>query len=453
MKIIRFKIYSLFAVILFLVACNSESDFPGQPGDPQISSKQVPSSAFFGDSIPFSAMVSDSKVPLSTLKAQLYYGEDKVSETVIRTKSDGNYQGKIYAPFFKNIPDGSATLKLVLQDIHFTIKEESFTVALQRPQYEFITFVSETGERLNLMRINNNLYKGTLPENMPRMLKGVFEAPKYGTNGNPITFGWQDGSIKEGTSSMITFISITNSPYDITFNSLTYERSPFTVYKLNGKNMNFIDNNFQIDIDLKKGDELVFENIINLNNYWIDPDFLTFTTDNKIKFAAIDGKYRVIANEGANPYFRIQTLDSSGNKATLKDDGSGAIWIAGWGIAKPGMTTGQPGWSPGNMLCMAPVAPKIYRMTAVASGEKGLGQIRSDWLGFKFFFQDNWGGEFNKAKYADMSGIIPTIISISDSGDLGLAPGQSLKDGTTYVITIDCTNGSNNAKISIIEKP
>ncbi|MDD3309641.1 MAG: DUF5016 domain-containing protein, partial [Dysgonamonadaceae bacterium] len=156
MKIIRFKIYSLFAVILFLVACNSESDFPGQPGDPQISSKQVPSSAFFGDSIPFSAMVSDSKVPLSTLKAQLYYGEDKVSETVIRTKSDGNYQGKIYAPFFKNIPDGSATLKLVLQDIHFTIKEESFTVALQRPQYEFITFVSETGERLNLMRINNN---------------------------------------------------------------------------------------------------------------------------------------------------------------------------------------------------------------------------------------------------------------------------------------------------------
>jgi hypothetical protein len=52
-----------------------------------------------------------------------------------------------------------------------------------------------------------------------------------------------------------------------------------------------------------------------------------------------------------------------------------------------------------------------------------------------------------------MSGIIPTIISISDSGDLGLAPGQSLKDGTTYVITIDCTNGSNNAKISIIEKP
>lgn len=452
MKINRFTVYSLFAVIMFLVACNSESEFPGEPGDPQISSKQVPSSAFFGDSIPFSAMVSDSKVPLSTLKAQLYFGEDMVSETVIRTKSDGNYQGKIYAPFLKNISDGSASLKLILQDIHFTTKEETMPISIQRPQYEFITFVAETGEHINLTRINNNSYKGTLPENMPRMLRGIFEAPKYGTNGNPITFGWQDGSIKEGTSSLITFISITDSPYDITFNSLTYERSPFTVYKLNGKNMNFIDNNFQIDIDLKKGDELVFENITNLNNYWKDPDFLTLTTDGKIKFAAIDGKYRIIANEGVVSYFRIQTLDASGNKATLKDNGSGAIWIAGYGIAKPGMTTGQPGWNPGNMLCMAPVEPKIYRMTAIASVEQGLGQIRSDWLGFKFFFQDNWGGEFNKAKYAEMSGIIPSIISISDSGDIGIASGQTLKVGTTYVITIDCTNGSGNAKISIVEK-
>ena len=227
---------------------------------------------------------------------------------------------------------------------------------------------------------------------------------------------------------------------------------PFNLYTVNGKNMNFIDNNFQIDIDLKKGDELVFENITNLNNYWKDPDFLTLTTDGKIKFAAIDGKYRIIANEGVVSYFRIQTLDASGNKATLKDNGSGAIWIAGYGIAKPGMTTGQPGWNPGNMLCMAPVEPKIYRMTAIASVEQGLGQIRSDWLGFKFFFQDNWGGEFNKAKYAEMSGIIPSIISISDSGDIGIASGQTLKVGTTYVITIDCTNGSGNAKISIVEK-
>jgi len=62
----------------------------GSSGNPEIVSPQVPASAYFADSIPFSATVSDTKVPLSTLKAQLYYGEDKVSETTIRTKTDGH---------------------------------------------------------------------------------------------------------------------------------------------------------------------------------------------------------------------------------------------------------------------------------------------------------------------------------------------------------------------------
>jgi hypothetical protein len=136
----------------------------------------------------------------------------------------------------------------------------------------------------------------------------------------------------------------------------------------------------------------------------------------------------------------------------MKEDGTGAIWIAGWGIAKPAMTTGQPGWNPGKMLCMAPVEPKVYRMTATASGEQGLGQIRSDWIGFKFFYQDDWGGEFKKANYAETKGLIPSVITISDSGDLEFAPDQHLEDGKTYIITIDCTNGPTKAIISIEEQ-
>ena len=42
--------------------------------------------ALFGDSLPFTIKASDIDVPLSTLKAQLFYGEEQVSETVIRTK-------------------------------------------------------------------------------------------------------------------------------------------------------------------------------------------------------------------------------------------------------------------------------------------------------------------------------------------------------------------------------
>ena len=116
------------------------------------------------------------------------------------------------------------------------------------------------------------------------------------------------------------------------------------------------------------------------------------------------------------------------------------------------MTTGQPGWTPGNMLCMAPVEPKVYRMTVIASTENGMGQIRSDWIGFKFFYQDDWGSEFTKPKYAEMKGLIPDVISISDSGDLGFASGKGLTAGKTYVITIDCTNGPDKAVISVDEK-
>ena len=53
-----------------------------------------------------------------------FYGDEKVSETVIRTKTKGDYKGKIFVPFYANVPNATATLKLVLQNINFTITEQ-----------------------------------------------------------------------------------------------------------------------------------------------------------------------------------------------------------------------------------------------------------------------------------------------------------------------------------------
>jgi len=88
----------MLAIFAF-AACDDEAEFPGSPGNPEIVSPQVPASAYFADSIPFSATVSDTKVPLSTLKAQLYYGEDKVSETTIRTKQMALIKAKFMRHF------------------------------------------------------------------------------------------------------------------------------------------------------------------------------------------------------------------------------------------------------------------------------------------------------------------------------------------------------------------
>ena len=138
-KSIVFALAGLFS----LAACENDDL---APGNPVISSTTQFGEAMFGDSLTFSADVADGDVPLSTLKAQLFYGAEKVSETVIRTKTDGDYSGKIFVPYYANVPNATATLKLVLQNINFTITEQEFDLALSRPDYPYLTFVTSDKE-------------------------------------------------------------------------------------------------------------------------------------------------------------------------------------------------------------------------------------------------------------------------------------------------------------------
>ena len=118
----KFIYASLFTVFIFS-SCTDENMIPGNPAINL--GNEVEADAFFGDSLSFTVNVADNEVPLSTLKAQLYYGEDMVSETVLRTKVSGqDYTGKIYIPYYPNVKDGTATLKYVLQNINFTTTEK-----------------------------------------------------------------------------------------------------------------------------------------------------------------------------------------------------------------------------------------------------------------------------------------------------------------------------------------
>ena len=102
MKNLRY-IFFLIAGMAALVSC--EKDDGKDPGKPLLEPGTIASSAYFADSIKFSASVSDAgNIPLSTLKAQLFYGEEMVDEAVVRTKEYGQYEGKVFAPFHANIP-------------------------------------------------------------------------------------------------------------------------------------------------------------------------------------------------------------------------------------------------------------------------------------------------------------------------------------------------------------
>ena len=79
MKKYKSLVFAL-AGLLSLAACEDDDLVPGNP---VINPTTQIGAAMFGDSLAFSAEVADNDVPLSTLKAQLFYGDEKVSETEI----------------------------------------------------------------------------------------------------------------------------------------------------------------------------------------------------------------------------------------------------------------------------------------------------------------------------------------------------------------------------------
>ncbi len=151
--------------------------------------------ALFGDSLPFTIKASDVDVPLFYVeKAQLFYGEEQVSETVIRTKTSGNdYTGKIFVPYYANIPNGTATLKYILQNIHFTTTEMTKELALARPDFPYLTLVDEEGKEYRMER--QSMYKYSVTGDFSQKDESVYQDSESGREWERIDFRlgeWSD---------------------------------------------------------------------------------------------------------------------------------------------------------------------------------------------------------------------------------------------------------------------
>lgn len=438
-------IYSLFA-LAGVLTFHSCSDDDVAPGNPVMTAKTEFSDALYGDSLPFTISASDVDVPLSTLKAQVYYDEEMVSETVIRTKTNNDYSGKVFIPFYANVPSGKATLKFVLQNIHFTTTEKEYLLPLSRPDFPYLTFVSGDDEyRLD----REALYQYSVTDNFPQKIKGYIKSPKVGANGNELTFGLENGVIVQGAlTDEITFSNSNAGNYPIRFNTYTFVASPFVKLMLNDKEMEMIDDdNYKMDLALEAGQELVFSGIPNFEDWWIDPDFFKKKGDNTLSFLPISGSYRVVINFKFE-YIYAEAL-KDGEPATLQADGTGAIWVIGDGIGKPSVSANQVNWTTEKALCMAPLGSGKYQITVV-----GGQSVKTTDINFKFFHQKGWGGEFKSDAITTTSDIVYVGDGSNgrDSGNLGVVAGKSLEDGETYVFTIDLALGNNNAVLSVVKK-
>lgn len=438
----RYFLYlGVFIALIGLVACEDEKESAGQP---ILTINSDVNASNFGDSIAFTATVSDTEVPLSTLKAQLFFGDEKVSETIIRTKTDGQYSGKIFVPYYQNIPNGTATLKFVLQNIRFTIVDETFNVPLTRPDYPNLTLVTTEGE---FQMVRTGLYEYGATAEFPQKVKGYIKTPAITSQGNVLTFGWVNGAIKEGSTATIPFSNATAGTYTISFNSLTYAAAPFVTLKFAGAEMSMIDDDrYKVEINLTQNQSIEVTGITGLNEWWIDEDFFTTNQDGTLTFLPVTGKYRVTANF-ARKYFIVEAMTGS-NLSTLQDDGSGALWIIGSDIGKPSLSN-EVGWNTDKALYLSQISPKKYQITVVAGTS-----INATSINFKFFHQKGWGGEYTNTALTSTSSMVFVGDGTNgrDPGNLGIVSGQSLTEGKKYIFTVDITGGKSNAILSVTEK-
>lgn len=165
MKNIKYLIIGLIGFLAF--SCAEEEATEIQPeGNPVLEVEDQFVDVYFGDDLPFAATVSD-QVPLSTLTAVLYFGEEEVSRTEIRTKENGEYSGTIHVPFEQNIPDGTATLEFELMNTTLKSVTQTFDVPVARAEYPYLILVTEHGsfpwfqqeKRMNMLLPNHSLLR------------------------------------------------------------------------------------------------------------------------------------------------------------------------------------------------------------------------------------------------------------------------------------------------------
>ncbi|WP_337757331.1 DUF5125 domain-containing protein [Alistipes sp.] len=444
MKTLKYIALSLL-VAASTTACKDDPELLTTDVGPEMTVVSADASGVYGGKVNFEVTMTD-RYALSTLKAQVFFDDEMVAEEVIRTKEDGTYSGSVTLPFYKNIPDGDATLRLVGQNVRFGTTTVERSLAVSRPKPAYLTFV--LGDAEYRMEPTGNDYEYAVTDDFPQKPQGYIATPELDASGSVVTFGYdsESGGVVADSTDAIPFANSNAGEFTITFNLLTFEGSPFIKLLFGEAEMTMVDNdNYSIVTTLTKDRTYTLTGVSDFADWDVDRDFFEradASDPETLTFLPMTGMYKVTANF-KHSYLRIEAMKSATELATLGDDGSGAIWaIGGMDVGKPTLKNAAS-WSPEDGgMCLARVADKKYQLTLVA----GI-SLNASSFDFKFFHQKTWGGEFGGDDITTAS----DIVKISDSGNLGLAEGKTLDLGGIYRFTVDITGG-NKAAVLTVEK-
>ena len=444
MKTLKYIALSLLAAAC-TTACKDDPELLTTDVGPEMTAVSSDASGVFGGKVGFEATMTD-RYALSTLKAQIFFDDEMVAEEVIRTKENGTYSGIVTLPFYKNVPDGEATLRLVGQNVRFGQTFVERPLAASRPKPDHLVFV--LGEQEYRMEPTGVDYEYAVTADFPQKPQGYITTPDLDGQGSVVTFGYssEQGGIVSDSTEPIPFANSNAGEFTVTFNLKSFEGSPFIKLLFNDAEMTMVDNdNYSIVTTLTQNQTYTLTGVSDFADWDIDRDFFEradASNPEALTFLPMSGMYKVTANF-KHSYLRIEAMKSATELATLNEDGSGAIWaIGGMSVGKPTLKNAAS-WSPeqGGM-CLARVADKKYQLTFVAGVS-----IDASSFDFKFFHQKTWGGEFGGDDISTAS----DLVKISDSGNLGLAEGKTLDLGGIYRFTVDISGG-NTAAVLTVEK-
>lgn len=444
MKTLKYIALSLLAAAC-TTACKDDPELLTTDVGPEMTAVSSDASGVFGGKVGFEATMTD-RYALSTLKAQIFFDDEMVAEEVIRTKENGTYSGTVTLPFYKNVPDGEATLRLVGQNVRFGQTFVERPLAASRPKPDHLVFV--LGEQEYRMEPTGVDYEYAVTADFPQKPQGYITTPDLDGQGSVVTFGYssEQGGIVSDSTEPIPFANSNAGEFTVTFNLKSFEGSPFIKLLFNDAEMTMVDNdNYSIVTTLTQNQTYTLTGVSDFADWDFDRDFFEradASNPEALTFLPMSGMYKVTANF-KHSYLRIEAMKSATELATLNEDGSGAIWaIGGMSVGKPTLKNAAS-WSPeqGGM-CLARVADKKYQLTFVAGVS-----IDASSFDFKFFHQKTWGGEFGGDDISTAS----DLVKISDSGNLGLAEGKTLDLGGIYRFTVDISGG-NTAAVLTVEK-
>lgn len=446
----------LLAAPMLFGACSDDDDNNGG-GNPTISVSDI-QPAQFGDSITVNVNCNDN-VPLSTLKASLRYSEEEVENMTLRTKENGDYAVKLFIPYYKDVPDGDITLHLTLQNIQFKTSEQDVTIPVSRPHYDHLTLYVDKNTQYTMTPDASNpyLFHCTVHSPSSTTVYAYVIAPAADANGNEVTFGMGKLGVTQGVTDAIAFANAVRGDFECTFNTLTYEYSPVYDPSASAQELQFTADNLEYDGQFVQGRKYSFTVPADLQqDFWVDPDYFTANGDGTYTFNAVDGNYHIKVYTDRKG-MQMWATDDNKQPLALADDGSGALWIIGDdGLAKPSYTniSGQGWWTDtDHALCFAQVKPKVYQIT-VTVGQ----QLRAGSINFKFFGQAGWGTEFHGTADAHHISTTNSIFLIGDgsgghdNGNLYLSSDDAIKNGETYVLTVDLTQGNANGILTVTKK-